>query len=47
MSIHFMSEASYIPITYYNYFRLRNLNNIIKEGVSKVASGTPRSGKSS
>ena len=30
-----MSEASYIPITYYNYFRLRNLNNIIKEEVEQ------------
>lgn len=31
MSVNFTSEASYLPITSYNYFRLRNLStNIIQ-----------------
>ena len=45
MSIHFMSEASYIPITYYNYFRLRNLNNIIKRVCQKSQVVRPEGAK--
>ena len=35
MSVNFTSEASYLPITSYNYFRLRNLSTNIRQTVRK------------